>query len=181
MTAGKFTYRLFTTGVKLYSFSGPSSSAPVALSTITLTPLSAENRLEFSSESEDSDAEYEGAQRGSDSGGSKIEKSEDEKKSEEGQGDSPKSPKANVEPEVEKSVPSTSNEATQQEASANADNAQGRGAGITAAQMKKALDEIMHPTYVAEVNISQQDINNAKDGLRDVTSLAFDYITRIVN
>ena len=180
MTAGKFTYRLFTTGVKLYSFSGPSSSAPVALSTITLTPLSAENRLEFSSESEDSDAEYEGAQRGSDSGGSKIEKSEDEK-SEEGQGGSSNSPKAIIEPEVEKSVPSTSNEATQQEASANADNAQGRGAGITAAQMKKALDEIMHPTYVAKVNISNQDINNAKDGLRDVTSLAFDYITRIVN
>ena len=82
---------------------------------------------------------------------------------------------------MEKSVPSTSNEATQQEASANADNAQGRGAGITAAQMKKALDEINHPTYVAKVNISEQDINNAKDGLRDVTSLAFECIARIMN
>ena len=47
--------------------------------------------------------------------------------------------------------------------------------------MKKALDEIMHPTYVAKVNISNQDINNAKDGLRDVTSLAFEYMARIMN
>ena len=153
---------------------GPSTSAPTAQSTITLTPLSDGNELYISSESEDSDVEHEGAKRGSDSGGNKSEHSGEDAKKNRKENDADRSPRVIIEPEVEKDSAGTSNQGTPQETNANDIDGQETGTGITAAQMKAALEEIMDPTYVAAVKISKEDIRRAEDGLRDVRSLAFE-------
>ena len=149
----------------------PPVAAPTAQSIITLTPLSDEDALYISSESEDSDVERERPMRRSDSGGSKGQHSggEDAKMNGE-EHDSSRTPSVTVEPEVEKGSSDTWSQGTQREPNPNDEDGQATGTGITAAQMKAALAEIMDPTYVAAVNISKQDIRRAEDGLRYVES-----------
>ena len=108
--------------------------------------------------------EREGANRGSASGGNQSQHSGD---------DADRSPRVIIEPEVEKDSVGTSNLGTPQETNANDIDIQETGTGITAAQMKAALEEIMDPTYVAAVKISKEDIRRAEDGLRDVIKTSF--------
>ena len=107
--------------------------------------------------------EREYAKRGSDSGENKSQHSGEDAKKNGNEPDPARSPSLIVEPEVEKDSLATSTERTQQN-----NDVQGTRTGITAAQMKAALTEIMDPTYVAVVKIPKDDIQRAEDGLRDV-------------